>query len=166
MELVPWVDPDALLRTKVIPDQEVCLYVCLKYISPSAMSWDEGHKTTQLWVACTTAGKSPLYPSLIIVCKWGLTTTRSSVVHRRRVVKPSGSMRMKTWQWKDDASELFYSQEFSYAALIISVLFWTLLTVTVFYASNYEKQSMNYIICVCLCKLAGLMWFIVTFSTV
>lgn len=107
MELVPWVDPDALLRTKVIPDQEVCLYVCLKYISPSAMSWDEGHKTTQLWVACTTAGKSPLYPSLIIVCKWGLTTTRSSVVHRRRVVKPSGSMRMRTWQWKDDASELF-----------------------------------------------------------
>ena len=25
MELVPWVDPDAILRTKVIPDLEVCL---------------------------------------------------------------------------------------------------------------------------------------------
>ena len=25
MELVPWVDPDVILRTKVIPDLEVCL---------------------------------------------------------------------------------------------------------------------------------------------
>ena len=62
MELVPWVDPDALLRTKVVPDQEVCLsvqhftlHVKICTFSCETFSWDEGHKTTtQLWVACTT----------------------------------------------------------------------------------------------------------------
>ena len=75
MELVPWVDPDVILRTKVMPDLEVCLsalfnttlhmkfHLQLCELVMGTMNLQAGtkcHKSTQFLIACNTVQESPV----------------------------------------------------------------------------------------------------------
>ena len=88
--------------------------------------------------------------SLIIVCKWGLNYNLFFYGSQEEASETQ-------WEYEDEDltmegwcfrtlifSEILICSTY-YCYYLCSVLFWTLLTVTVFYASNYEKQSTNYL---------------------
>lgn len=142
----------------------VCLFNTLLYMwkyAPSAVKLLVGTRVTRLppsFGLLALQEERAYCLALIIVCKWGLNYNLFFYGSQEEASETQ-------WEYEDEDltmegwcfgtllfSEILICSTY-YCYYLCSVLFWTLLTVTVFYASNYEKQST---ICVCLCKVAGL----------